>query len=654
MSVLALDFGTANSYLSRCSIHSPNPQGIQLQAGSVGMATVLLERPGKSPLIGDLAANTFGNAPPSVRSGWSLHTQFKPDIAKSQAARDAATAFLKTLLENAAEAKVHLSPESSRVIFGVPSDAPMEFKATLRGIARAAGFGNVELLPEPIGALVFHVVSGQIPLHQARCGGLVVDFGGGTCDFAFLAKGEVLHSWGDFELGGRLFDDVFYQWFVDQNPGAMDRIRADGAQYYVHAFECRKMKEFFSETVAHDRTTAVHYAIPGYGSMAGMTWDEFVERAKRYRPSDALREERAAMNVPLGKLASDGALDLLEWFRSTLAAGLSGANIKQRDVEYVLLTGGSSSWPFVFELIEKELGLGLAKVIRSSNPYAAISEGLAALPALQEKFKDARNQLSEGRDDFITSEIAPMLKDGIDAVVEDISEHLTRIVFDEKIENVLQEFRSKGGTIADLELRIGAAVSEIDINQDHWIDKRLEAFVMALASKVLEAAYCWIESHGLKSGRDPFQLQRDPVRIGDIKIPGFLDIHSNVITAIMATVIASVTASVAGGGGMALIAHGPIGIVIGMLIGVTVTWAIVRYGKAAAVAKAESIQIPGWVASSVILRDGQIKSMRSKVKDNLREKVCESLQRVSNQIQEALKSIVDRELEGISVIQQIR
>lgn len=654
MSVLALDFGTANSYLSRCSTHSPNPQGIQLQAGSVGIATVILERPGKSLLIGDLAANTFGNAPPSVRSGWALHTQFKPDIAKSQTARDAATAFLKALLETAAAAKVHLSPESSRVIFGVPSDAPPEFKKTLEEIAKVAGFGRVELLPEPIGALVFHVVSGQIPVHQARCGGLVVDFGGGTCDFAFLAKSEVLHSWGDFELGGRLFDDLFFQWFVDENPDAMDRIRAEGAQNYVCAFQCRKMKEFFSETIANDRSAAVHYAIPRYGFMEGMTWDEFVKRAKGYRVSDALREERASMNVPLGKLASDGTLDLLEWFRSILAAGLSKANIKQRDVEYVLLTGGSSSWPFVSELIENELGLGLAKVVRSSNPYAAISEGLAALPALQAQFESAYNKLKDGLDDFITSEISPMLKDGIRTVVEDISNQLSHHVFDENIEGILQDFRSNGGTIADVRLRIDAAVSGIEINQDHWVDKRLGAFVTALASKVLEATYSWIESHGFKSCRDPLQLQRKPVRVGDIKIPGFLEIHANVITAITTTLVASLTASVAGGGGMALIAHGPIGIVIGALIGATVTWAMVRYGKAAAIKKAESIQIPRWVSSSIILRNGQIKSMRSKVKEKLREEVRASLQPVSDQIQKALRSIVERELEGLSVIQQIR
>ena len=43
---------------------------------------------------------------------------------------------------------------------------------------------------------------------------LVVDFGGGTCDFAFMYRGMVRNSWGDMELGGRLFDDLFFQWFI--------------------------------------------------------------------------------------------------------------------------------------------------------------------------------------------------------------------------------------------------------------------------------------------------------------------------------------------------------------------------------------------------------------------------------------------------------
>ena len=51
----------------------------------------------------------------------------------------------------------------------------------------------------------------------------MVDFGGGTLDVALLDQHGLRDPWGDPTLGGRLFDDLFFQWLLDQNPGKADR-----------------------------------------------------------------------------------------------------------------------------------------------------------------------------------------------------------------------------------------------------------------------------------------------------------------------------------------------------------------------------------------------------------------------------------------------
>jgi len=56
----------------------------------------------------------------------------------------------------------------------------------------------VKLVDEPKGALLCHLWHKDFSPDDARKGILVVDFGGGTCDFAFLRCLEVCHSWETF------------------------------------------------------------------------------------------------------------------------------------------------------------------------------------------------------------------------------------------------------------------------------------------------------------------------------------------------------------------------------------------------------------------------------------------------------------------------
>jgi molecular chaperone DnaK (HSP70) len=108
---------------------------------------------------------------------------------------------------------------------GVPSEAHGPFQTRVSQIAKEAGYGEVRLLDEPKGALLHHLWHKDFSPEEARAGILVIDFGGGTCDFAFLQSLQVSHSWGDMELGGRLFDDLFFQWLLEQNPGVLKTMR---------------------------------------------------------------------------------------------------------------------------------------------------------------------------------------------------------------------------------------------------------------------------------------------------------------------------------------------------------------------------------------------------------------------------------------------
>jgi len=352
--VIAVDFGTANSYFCKCPADQVSPVGVDFGDGRDGLATAILYRDGKPPLVGNEALEEFGEATAEDRRGYRLRMHFKPDIAKSEEAQQCAVDFLGAILKGAESQHLDLRPEGRHVIFGIPSEADDEFRAALQNLTAEAGFGSVEVIDEPKGALFYHVEHKDIPAEQALKGILAIDFGGGTCDFSFLLRGEVRHSWGDMELGGRLFDDLFFQWFLDENPGTLDAIRAEGREYFVHSYLCREVKEYFSRQMARDRSESLNKAVRHYGRIPGMTWAKFVERASRYVPSKTFREYLESVAAFSDKLRSanpDKPIDLIEWFRGALLDGIRAQGVDKSDLRWVVLAGGSSQWPFVAGIV---------------------------------------------------------------------------------------------------------------------------------------------------------------------------------------------------------------------------------------------------------------------------------------------------------------
>jgi len=153
------------------------------------------------------------------RAPFGLVSNCRTDLGRSEEARAAARDCLSALLAEAGKQRRDVEPSTRRVLCGVPSEADGAFRAALEATAERAGFGAPFLVDEPKGALLYHMKQRDISVYKALGGVLVADFGGGTCDFAFLEGGRVVRSWGDMLLGGRLFDDLFFQWLPDRKPG---------------------------------------------------------------------------------------------------------------------------------------------------------------------------------------------------------------------------------------------------------------------------------------------------------------------------------------------------------------------------------------------------------------------------------------------------
>lgn len=656
--VLAVDFGTSNTYVTKCPGDKEDPLGVDFGDGRDGIATAILYRDGKDPLIGDVALEELGDAGPG-RVGYSIHAQFKPDLAASAETRRYARDFLIGLLAVARRQNKDIAPLQRQVIFGVPSESSDAYRDALRETCRDAGFGDIKMVDEPKGAIYFHIQRKDITTAEALAGALVVDFGGGTCDFALMAGGEVMHSWGDMHLGGRLFDDLFYQWFIAQNPDAVAAMRREGAEFFVLAVRCREVKEKFSLAMALDPTAVFRKAVGEYGRIVDATWETFLDRAQRYRPSETFSEYLRAMNPQASEhlAAFDQGLDLLNWFRQTLCQGLAHERVRGQDLACVILTGGSSAWPFVARIVVEELGhlRRSPRLVHSDRPYVTVSQGLAIIPALQRRLLATQDALRSELPGFVSDRIGPLIERRMDSAAERIAELVAVGLFDEGIDPILRDFRQIGGSVASLKARIAEQAAAFKPRIEAIVQTEVGKALSGVATDTTELMQTWYGEHRLTvehrlANAGLPQDLADGLRVAAPDVYGEI---SGVVLALSTTIVAVVVAVVSGGAGTALVATGPVGHVIGALVGLIAGALVLHFGVEEAKRRAELWEgAPTWIVARA-LTDEKIATLRDDIKGQVAEKIKVQAAGARQGLERQIGERVEQEIENLSALSQL-
>ncbi len=560
------------------------------------------------------------------------------------------------MVEQAQRQHIALDPAKHDVILGVPSEAHGPFRARVSQIAREAGYGDVRLVDEPKGALLHHLWHKDFSPEEARRGILVIDFGGGTCDFAFLQSLQVSHSWGDMELGGRLFDDLFFQWLLEQNPGILKTMEKAGDTYYVHSYVCREVKEFFSLTMARDRTEKVNKSVGRYGSLRGMDWPGFTERATHYLPSPTFVLNMESMGVRAKRiLQRQQEIDLIDWFRTSLSHGLAEKAVATDQISRVILAGGSSQWPFVPDVVTETLGLQRSRLMRSDRPYAVISQGLAILPALQRSFEETREKLRQDLPRFCRVQVRPLVERVTDSYVAGVAADVTSEVFDRTIRPVVEEFREKGGSVKILRESVSAQVKANEGRFRAIIEKRMHTLRRGLPGELNELLRDWFESYGLSVGERPID-ETQQTAVGQAFVqPDTPDLYGGIMETVgwfVVALAATVAASISGGGGLALLAAGPAGWIAGAVIGAAVTFLAVRYGMTRAKELADTWNAPAWIVKNVLL-PSRIARMRGDFQNRLKETLQRETRALQDELESRIRQITEKQIEGLSEVTQL-
>ena len=463
---IGIDFGTSNSHFAYANLgRHLRAEPIRLSGGEDSIPScILLREPGEAESdilsIGGMAIEGWVEALEEGRRGLRFSAGFKPDILTSERAAEDAYAFLWKCRQEMARSGTPRyigAAEGMPVVLGVPADIPEAQVARSREIAERAGFGPVTCVQEPTGALVYHICNNDITPEDTRLGALIVDFGGGTFDVTLVRDDKIVQPWGCPALGGRLFDDLFFSWLVDENPALKEGQFSASDLLFGWQVGCRHLKEQFSRSWAAaegkgERFDAFKGSVQinptmSIGRLRQASAEEFLARAQAYRPSPLAERYFSAVGIEHPRLSGSGPIDLLEWIGEELA----GEGMLERlrgQFDLVVLTGGSSNWPFIKQLVLEQVALSPSQLLRSARPEATIGEGLALFHVLRHNNERIKARLTEERP-AETVALLELVTGELESFAASIAEQIAAAA-GEAIEPAFMNWYHRGGTLTDV------------------------------------------------------------------------------------------------------------------------------------------------------------------------------------------------------------
>ena len=349
--IVGIDLGTTNSGVSIVLNGAPVmlPNGSERIIPSVvGYSTI-----NKSWLVGTPARNQFVLDPDNtVRSiKRKMGTDTRVSIGGQEFTPQQVSAFVLRELKGVAER--NLGEPVSDVVITVPAYFTDAARQATHDAGRIAGFNVRRIINEPTAAALAY------GLNQAKDEMvLVYDLGGGTFDVSLveLMGGvvEVRASHGNTQLGGDDFDqllaEAIAQWFNDQ-----------------HGVDLRQERRAWARLLRAAETAKIQLSSHPY------TWvkEEYIAEKNGvplHLEYEASRSQFEALIQPKLEVT-------LESVRQVQA----DAKIEADQLQQVLLVGGSSYIPAVWELLANELDI---EPQMSINPEEVVALGAGVQAAI--------------------------------------------------------------------------------------------------------------------------------------------------------------------------------------------------------------------------------------------------------------------------------
>lgn len=444
----------------------------------------------------------------------------------------------------------------TRTVVGCPAGWGEGRREQYARLMESAGFPNVHVVPEPRAAFLYarHARGLRIDPKLMRASAMVIDIGSSTTDFAYIVDGhqQDLSLFGDTSLGGGVLDELILARSIERSPDreALSRVmKASPAWKSYCELEARRLKERYFLT--EDKWT--EHALT---QQVVVCYDETL-MLDLSLDSAAMEEIIHMPSISLGGRS----------FVSCLEQALTAAKDVSRACppQVVILTGGASRMAFFREACQRAFEQSL--MVLCPEPECSIARGLAYAGRVDENLKVFRREAA-------SIARGERLEAAVSARVHALYQPVAGALFETAKESAVEAVRlwRHGGveTINDLN-----ALLEARIAQDFAgaaAAQRMRADVESWTKELAGALEQELEALCLRCGVAPEKMEIGGMRM-QTDIPGVKlslagALGMDVLSGVLGVVLAAVGASVCGGGGLALVGAGPVGMIAGAAAGV--------------------------------------------------------------------------------------
>ena len=344
--IIGIDLGTTNSCVAVLEGGEPvvitNPEG-----GRTTPSVVAFK--GDDELVGDTAkrqaVTNVENTVASIKR--KMGTKEKVSANGKKYTPEEISA--KVLMKLKSDAEAYLGEKVTEAVITVPAYFNDAERQATKNAGKIAGLDVKRIINEPTAAALAYGIDKQDDTHTI----LVYDLGGGTFDVSILDLGdgvfEVKSTSGNNKLGGDDFDQRVMDYIVK------DIKKEHGVDLSDDKMAMQRIKDA-AEKVKKDLSgmTTAQISLP------------FLAQGKdgviNYE-SDLTRAKFEELNM-----------DLFESTLEPVRKALKDAKLKAKDIDKVLLVGGSTRIPYIQELVKKELGQEPSKGV---NPDECVALGAA-------------------------------------------------------------------------------------------------------------------------------------------------------------------------------------------------------------------------------------------------------------------------------------
>ena len=343
--IIGIDLGTTNSCAAVLEAGAPkiipNPEG-----GRTTPSVVAFKKGER--IVGDAAKRQALTNPNTVLSiKRKMGTKSKVELEGKKYTPEEISAMILSYIKDYAES--YLGEKVEKAVITVPAYFNDAQRQATKNAGKIAGLEVERIINEPTAAALSYGLDkaeGQTIL--------VYDLGGGTFDVSILELGdgvfEVKSTAGNNKLGGDDFDERI----ID---------------YLVKEFKKENKVDLKDDDMAMQRLKEV--AEKAKKDLSGMVTTQisapFISKDSDGEP---LHLDMELSRAKFEELISD----LVESTIEPVKKAIKDAKIKKSDIDKVILVGGSTRVPLVYETVTKELG---KEPSREVNPDEAVAMGAA-------------------------------------------------------------------------------------------------------------------------------------------------------------------------------------------------------------------------------------------------------------------------------------